>query len=120
MDFDGPSAEVEELLKCFLMGTHNVALAGQILDIGNLPVACRERVRAAQALGRAWSAWSTPRGPMVVWADYDAEGSKRLKAHLLFVEWYAPPCEYHSAWCHCYPNRRTEWIFGRGILEEKR
>src|SRR5258708_3807294 len=118
MDFDGSRAQVEELLKGFLIGTQNVALTAQILDIGELPVAWRERVGAAQALGRAWTAWSTERGPMVAWGKYDVEGSRRLRVRVLFlVEWYVPPCEYHSLWCHCSPRRPTEWTAGRGISE---
>jgi hypothetical protein len=119
MDFSGARAEVEKLLKCFLVGTQNVILASQILDIGELPAGCRERVRAAQALGRAWTAWSTERGAMAAWATYDTEGSRRLKAHVLFVEWCAPPCEYHAAWCRCSLNRPTEWIFGRGPIGDE-
>jgi hypothetical protein len=114
MDFSGARAEVEKLLKCFLVGTHNLTLAGQIVDIRELPRACRERVRAAESSGHAWSAWSTECGAMVAWATYDIEGSCRLQAHLLHIEWFTPPGEFHAMWCHCYPNRPTEWIIGRG------
>ena len=62
MDFSETRAEVEKLLKGFLMGTQNVRLEGQVLDIVDLPAACRERVRAADAAGRVWSAWSTECG----------------------------------------------------------
>ena len=120
MDVEAARAQVEELLKCFLVGTQNVALTARILDIGDLPVACRERVRAAQVSGRAWTAWSTERGPMAAWGDYDVEGSRRLMACLLYVEWLVPPGEYHAAWCRCDPKRPMDWIFGRGLLDETR
>jgi len=50
----------------------------------------RDRVRAAQALGRG-TAWSTERGPMVAWGTYDGDGSRRLMTHLLYIEWFVPP-----------------------------
>jgi hypothetical protein len=119
MNLEGACADVEELLKCFLVGTHSATLADQIRDIRQLPLALRERVRAAQTLGRTWAAWSTEHGPFVAWADYDVDGSKRLHAHLLYIEWYTPSGNYHAAWCHCDPRRHCEWTFGRGGLEDR-
>jgi hypothetical protein len=88
--------------------------------MGELPDACRTRVRGAESQGRAWTAWSTKHGPMAAWGDYNLEGSKQLNAYLLFVEWYVLSRGHHSLWCYCYPNRPTEWIFGRTRLEELR
>jgi hypothetical protein len=119
MDFSGTRAEVEKLLKGFLVGTQNVRLEGQVLNIEELPAECRERVRAADSSGRVWGAWSTELGVMVVWANYDAEGSRRLKWYvLLYLEWYIPPGEFHAAWFRCNPRRPTEWIIGRGLSGE--
>ena len=53
MDFSGSRAEVEKLLKWFLIGTQNVTLDNQILDIDKIPEPCRARVRAAEAQGTA-------------------------------------------------------------------
>jgi hypothetical protein len=119
MDFSGTRAEVEKLLKGFLVGTQNVRLESQVLTIEELPAACRERVRAADASGRVWGAWSTEQGVMVVWGNYDVEGSRRLKWYvLLYLEWYIPPGEFHAGWFRCNPRRPTEWIFGRGLSGE--
>jgi hypothetical protein len=120
MEFDGERAHVEELLKCFLVGTQNVSLGDQILQIGDLPMAWRDRVLAAQSAGRAWTAWSTERGPMVAWGKYDVEGSMRLKVHAMYIEWYLPPNEHHALWCRGDPKRPTEWTVGRGSLEQAR
>src|ERR1700723_1259483 len=104
MDFSGSHAEIEKLLKCFLIGTQNLPLSEQILDIGKLPRACREHVRAAESKSRAWTAWRSERGPMVAWVTYDAEASNQLKAHVLYVEWFTPPDEIHAIWCRCHPK----------------
>lgn len=114
MDFSGSRAEVEKLLKCFLLGTQNVTLQNQIVDIAEIPEPCRACVRAADSQGLAWGAWSTEHGPMVAWAKYDGEASARLGLHQLHIEWFLPPKEFHALWCRCYPERPTEWIIGRG------
>ena len=109
----------EEFLKYFFVGTRTVSPADQITNIEDPPMDCQRHVRAAQARGLGWTAWATARGPMVAWATYDIEGSQRLKMHVLHFEWFLPPSEYHRVWCRCDPHRPTEWIFGRGALEER-
>jgi len=116
MDYVGPVVDLEDLLKCFLVGTQNVSLAARIQKLAELPSDCRDRVRAAQARGHGWAAWSTERGPMVAWGTYDDDGSRRLRTHLVYIEWFVPPGEYHAAWWRCDPNRPTEWVVGRGSL----
>jgi hypothetical protein len=113
MDFSGSRAEVEKLLKCFLVGMQCVALENRIVDIGEIPEPCRARVRAAEAQGLPWGAWSSERGPIVAWGAYDGEASARLGLHQLYIEWFLPPGEFHALWCRCYPTRPTEWIIGR-------
>jgi hypothetical protein len=113
MDFSGSRAEVEKLLKYFLVGTQNVTLENQILDIDKIPEPCRARVRAVEAQGLAWGAWSSERGPMVAWATYDGEASARLRLHQLYIEWFVPPKEFHALWCRCSPKHPAEWIVGR-------
>jgi hypothetical protein len=71
---------VGELLKCFFIGTHNVSPADQIIELADLPIEGQERIHASQARGLGWTAWSTASGPIVAWATYDIEGSKRLHA----------------------------------------
>jgi hypothetical protein len=118
--FEIARAPVEDLLKCFFIGAYNFSPADQIVEVADLPMGCQKWVHAAEARGLRWTAWSTARGPIVAWATYDFEGSKRLDAHVLYVEWYVLPNEYHALWCRCDPHRPTEWIFGRGLLEERR
>ena len=120
MDVSIGHIEVEKLLKCFLVGTQNVTLGNQIVDIGRIPEPCRTRLRAAVAQGQVWGAWSIGRGPMVAWAKYDVDASARLHSHVLHVDWFVPPEEFHTLWCHCDPRRPTEWTVGRGSFGETR
>jgi hypothetical protein len=111
MEFEVSRGEVEKLLDCFLIGTQNVTLGARISNINELPLEWRDRMRAVESAGRAWIAWTTDNGPVVAWGDYHAQESVRLKAHVLFVEWYSSLHDYHAAWCHCYPSWPYEWIF---------
>jgi hypothetical protein len=105
---------VEELLAGFLVGALGVELGTQLKDPGELPVGCRTRLRIAQGSGRAWTAWSTPSGPMAICGDLDIPGSRQLSAYLLFIEWWNALNEYHALWSFCNPKRPTEWTIGRG------
>jgi hypothetical protein len=113
INFELSRSDVENLLAGFLAGTQCVVLQARIIEIGELPGATRTHVQRAESRGRPWTAWSTKRGPMAAWGDYNLEGSVKLNAYLLFVEWWLVPSGHHSLWCYCYPKRPTEWIIGR-------
>ena len=106
---------VEGLLESFLAGTQGVALEARVRDLAGLPVWCRAHVKSADKLGRPWVACSTDHGWMTACGDYDKQQSKRVGAHVLFVEWCLPCGEQHAGWYHCYANRPREWICGRGL-----
>src|SRR5882724_411413 len=99
-NFDLSLSELERLLAGFLVGTQGVELGERLMDLDDLPAACREDVRRATASGRAWTAWSTQYGPIVAWGDYNIQGSKQLNGYLLFVEWWSVPGGHHSLWCY--------------------
>jgi hypothetical protein len=105
---------VENLLAGFLTGAVGVGLGVRLADLNALPAACRTHLRAAEAAGRVWIAWSTPAGPSAAWGDYHIEASKRLYAYLLLVDWCDVPTGHHSLWCYCDPKRPTEWTVGQG------
>jgi hypothetical protein len=107
-------AEVVSLLDAFLRGTQAVELRTRIMDLKELPDWFRTHIEGAQKLGRIWTAWSTDEGHMIAWGDYDDEQSRRVRAHVLFVEWCLPPAEQHASWWYCYAKRPKEWICGRG------
>ena len=106
--------DVLSLLEAFVIGTQNVTLGARVMEINSLPRDCQALVRAAVAADLTWGAWSTARGVMVAWGEYDAAGSARLRAHHLRIEWFAELSGHHEAWCYAYANRPLEWTFGRG------
>jgi hypothetical protein len=115
INFDLTRPEIESLLSAFLVGTQGLELTTRITEMINLPEPHLSRVRCADSLGQAWIAWITRAGPIVAWGAYDIDGSRRINAYLLFIEWCRLPNDHHSAWCYCHPSRPTEWVFGRKI-----
>jgi hypothetical protein len=113
INYDLSRTDVENLLAGFLTGVLGVELRARLTDLNALPAAYRAHVRAAEASGRAWTAWVAESGPIVVWGDYHLEASKRLYAYLLLVEWSDVPSGHRSLWCYCDPKRPTEWTVGR-------
>jgi hypothetical protein len=111
--FDLSRSEVEDLLGHFLTGTQCIELGERVTDIQNLPTACREHVKSAADVGRAWAAWLTAYGAMAAWGDYDRVRSTKMRAHIMFVEWWLTSTGHHSLWCYCDPKRPTEWVVGR-------
>ena len=109
---------VKDLLDCFLKGTQGVDRTDRIRDLRELPLWCRARINGAEAHHQVWTAIMTERDWMIAWGHYDLERSRRLNAHVLYVEWCLPPEEHHSGWWRCYPNRPHEWISGHGGREE--
>jgi hypothetical protein len=108
-----PTGDMEALLGAYLVGTRGVTL-GKRLDLTHLPEACLKYVLQAKSAGRVWVAWSTEKGPMAAWADYDGQRSERMRAHVLLVEWWDPLSGHHALWARSDPRRPTEWTFGRG------
>ena len=113
-------SDVENLLAGFLAETLAVELETRLIEPSEVPAACRKHIRRAAASGRAWTAWSTPCGPIAAWEDYYIQGSQQINAYLLFVEWWGDRSGHHSLWCYCDPKRPTEWTVGRGWLSEQR
>jgi hypothetical protein len=111
---------VESVLKGFLSGALGVELIVRLDKLDDLPRACRTHLGLAQDSGRAWIAWDAPNGPLAAWGDYDIQGSRRIAAYLLRVEWWDTLSGHHSLWCYCDPKRPTEWTVGRGRDNEPR
>jgi len=111
---------VENLLAGFLAGAQSVELGTRLTDPRELPEACRTLVRRAEESGRAWTAWSTPVGPIAACGQYDLQGSRELAAFIFYVEWWDAPSGQHALWCYCDPKRLTEWTVGRGRHSDPR
>jgi len=117
MHFDVSRSDLENLLTGFLVGALGIEPKAQIHDLTVLPEDYRTRVRHAESQEHPWTAWSTERGLVAVWCEYDLAASKRLQACCLFLSWYGVAFSQHGMWCYCYPNRPTEWIVGRDRAE---
>jgi hypothetical protein len=82
VNFDLSRSDVEILLTRFIVGTQGVEIGTHLTSLGDLPAAYCAHVRGAEASGHAWTAWSTPCGPMAAWGNY----ARQINAYLLFVE----------------------------------
>jgi hypothetical protein len=114
VNFELSRANIQELLAAFLMGAVDLKLEGRISEAAHLPSPMKMLIGAARAKEDPWGLWMTSSGPVAAWANYDKEGSRRLGAYLLYIEWCAINGESHSLWCHANPHRPTEWTVGRG------
>lgn len=114
MTSDVSRAQVVSLLDGFLSGTQVVELRTAVEDLKELPIWFRTHLEGASNLGRIWTAWSTDAGYMIAWGDYDHDQSRRIRGHVLFIEWCLSPSEHHASWWYCYAKRPKEWICGRG------
>lgn len=111
---------MEKFLAGFLTGAQGIELGTRLTDTRKLPEICRTLVRRAEESGRAWTAWSTPIGPVAAWGQYHLERSRQLFSFLLLVEWWDGPSGHHTLWAYCNPKRPTEWTIGRGRHSEPR
>jgi hypothetical protein len=107
-------SDVERLLAGFLTGSRSVELGKRLTELSDLPAACRTHAKFAEASGVVWAAWLTPCGSVVAWAKVDIQGSIRINAHVLRLEWCDTLSGHHALWCYCDPKRPTEWTVGRG------
>jgi len=118
--FDLCPSDVEVLLTRFISGALGVTLVGRLNNLGDLPRGWRTHLQLAEDSGYAWVAWSTSGGPIAVCGKFDPQGSRRINAYLLLVEWRDTLSGHHSVWCYCDPKRLTEWTIGRGRHNEAR
>jgi hypothetical protein len=120
INFDLTRSDVEILLTGFLSGALGVTLTDRLNNLGDLPRDWRTHLQLAEDSGCPWVAWSTSGGPIAVCGKFDVQGSRRINAYLLLVEWRDTLSGHHSVWCYCEPKRPTEWTLGRGRQNEPR
>ncbi len=118
--FDLSRSDMESLLAGFLTGALGMELRERLTDIAELPAACCALVRLAEESGHTWKAWSTPKGPVAAFGQYDLHGSIQLMAHIVLIEWWDVPNGHHALWAYCDPKRPSEWTIGRGRHYEAR
>ena len=109
MDGDTPRKLVEDLLIAFLSGALGLELHERIDEVGKLPVRHQERLEETPI----WVAWVTNLGVVSATGRYDPEQSRRTYAHVMLIEWWAPPDNHHISWWRADPKHPTEWTAGR-------
>jgi hypothetical protein len=117
MDFEVPTAAMEELLRSFLADAVGLTLEAQIDAARDLPPTHRACTADSTGQPRVWAAWQSNRGMVSAAVLCHREQSHRLGAHVLFISWWIGPQEHHEGWWHCYPKRPHEWIKGAGSRE---
>jgi len=114
MDAAASPTTVEDFLEHFLLGALGLSLQARIHDLDSVPASHRSGLVDSQGVPRQWAAWQTDKGPVSGSAIYDHEQSQRIRAHVLFIEWWMVPYQHHQGWWHCDPKHPREWTKGRG------
>jgi hypothetical protein len=104
---------MEELLESFVTAGLGLELSSRVDDVSQLPEAkgttCHSQDRA-----RVCAAWDTTEGQVIICATYHAEHSKRMRAHVLWLEWWIPPQVHDEGWWRVEPKWPRDWIKGQG------
>jgi hypothetical protein len=118
INFELSRSDIESVLTGFLPGALGVSLVGRLDSLSDLPREYRTYLQLAEGSGSAWIWWSTPSGAIAAWGRLDLQGSRRINACLLHIDWCDTLTGRHSLWCYCDPQRPTEWTIGRGRQNE--
>jgi hypothetical protein len=104
---------MEELLESFLTAALGLTPESRIEEVSQLPDV-PIRLNPPQESARACAAWDTERGRVVICATYHAEQSRRVKSHVLWLEWWILSDVRHEGWWRCDPKRPRDWTKGHG------
>jgi hypothetical protein len=115
---EGTQSDLENLVTGFLSGVLSMDLIIRLSNLKDVPSVCCSRLNLTEEIAGAWIAWSTRHGAVAARGSLDVEGSRRIQAYLLRIEWVDTVSGYHALWAHCDPKRPTEWTVGRGRLNE--
>jgi hypothetical protein len=120
VNLDLSRPDVENLVTGFLSGALGMELIGRLSNLKDVPSVCWSRLNLIEEVAGAWIAWSTRHGAVAARGRLDIEGSRRISACLLRIEWCDSVSGHHVLWAYCDPKRPTEWTIGRGTLNEPR
>ena len=120
VNLDLSRSDVENLLTGFLSGALGMELIARLFNLSDVPAAPSSRLNLTEEVAGAWVAWSTRHGAVTARGSLDVEGSRRIQACVLRIEWVDTVSGHHSLWAHCNPKRPTEWTIGRGRDNESR
>jgi hypothetical protein len=105
---------MEELLESFVTAGLGLTLVSRIREVSQLPEVQIRLTHHSQESARVCAAWHATQGRVIICATYYPEHSQRVKAHVLWLEWWIPPKVHHEGWWRCEPKWRRDWIKGPG------
>jgi hypothetical protein len=105
---------MEELLESFVTAGLGLNLESRIHEMNQLPEVLLRPTKAPPESARACAAWHTTQGRVIICATYLVEQSQRMKAHVLWLEWWIPPRIHHEGWWRVEPKWPRDWVKGTG------
>jgi hypothetical protein len=105
---------MEELLESFVTAALGLELRCEIQDPNQLPELRVHPDDRPQERARVCAAWRTIQGQVIICATYSAGHSQRMKAHVLWLEWWIPPEIHHEGWWRVESKWPRNWIKGHG------
>jgi hypothetical protein len=105
---------MEELLESFVTAALGLTLESRIQEANQLPEVHLRPTKETSDDARVCAAWHTTPGRVIICATYNAEHSRRMKAHVLWLEWWIRPHIHHEGWWRVEPKWPRDWIKGCG------
>ena len=105
---------MEELLESFVTAALGLNLESRIQEVNQPPEVQIRPTKEPPDSARACAAWHTTPGRVIICATYNAEHSRRMKAHVLWLEWWIPPHIHHEGWWRVETKWPRDWIKGCG------
>jgi hypothetical protein len=101
-------------LESFVTAGLGLTLESRIQDVNELPEVQTRPTKARPDGVRVCAAWHITQGRVIICATYNVEHSRRMKAHVLWLEWWIPPHIHHEGWWRVEPKWPRDWIKGCG------
>ena len=101
-------------MESFVTAALGLTLASRTSDVSQRPELDLPRNHDTNGGARVCTAWHTDRGRVIACATYQHEQSQRMKAHVLWLEWWIPPHEHHEGWWRVEPKWHRDWVKGLG------
>ena len=101
-------------MECFVTAALGLTLASRMSDVSQLPDLQLSRNHDTNDAARVCTAWHMDRGRVIACGTYHHEQSKRMKAHVLWLEWWPPPQVHHEGWWRVEQRWPRDWVKGQG------
>jgi hypothetical protein len=101
-------------LESFVTAGLGLELSARIEDVNGLPELRIAPTCQSPGSERVCAAWHTTDGRVTICGSYDHQHSRRMKTHVLWIEWWIPLEIHHAGWWRCDPKRIRDWTRGQG------